>query len=110
MFESFAKKTNTVGISTADKLNFSKLSEHVGESVKIYGFFISTKGKYGDQVSVVTSPETAITLPKRYVEAFRGLSEDEVIAITSGKVTLVNIRSCETKLGDSTEFDIVCEG
>ncbi len=110
MFEGFEKKVETVGIATAEKLNFTKLTDHIGETIQIYGFFISTKGKYGDQVSVVTSPESAVTLPKRYVDIFRALTVEEIIAITRGKVKLANIRPVSTKMGNSTEFDIVCEG
>lgn len=105
MFESFERKS-TIGIEIVEKLNFSKLAEHIGESVKIYGFFITTKSKYGDSVAVVTSPETAITLPKRYVDIFRNLSDEEIEAITSGKVTLANIREKETRQGMTTTFDI----
>ena len=108
MFESF-KKRNTIGIATADELKFSKLAEHVGESLKIYGYFINDGGKYGKSVAVVINPENAVNLPKRYVEIFEGLTDAEIDAITAGKVTLANIRSVETKKGDTTEFDLVCE-
>lgn len=106
MFESFAKKTSTVGIETIDNLKFTKLAEHVGEELKIYGYFFNSKGKYGESVTVITSPETAVNLPKRYVDDFKALTDEEIEAITSGRVTLVNIQSIETKSGDSTAFDI----
>lgn len=108
MFESFKKK-NTIGIATADELKFSKLAEHVGESLKIYGYFINDGGKYGKSVAVVINPENAVNLPKRYVEIFESLTDAEIDAITAGKVTLANIRSVETKKGDTSEFDLVCE-
>lgn len=109
MFESFAKKTNTVGIETVEKLTFTKLAEHVGEDLKIWGFFFNASGKYGESVTVITSPETGVNLPKRYVALFKELTDEEIKAITSGRVTLVNIQTIETKSGDSTAFDIKVE-
>ena len=106
MFESFAKKTNTVGIETTDNLTFTKLAEHIGEELKIWGYFFNSSGKYGESVTVITSPETGVNLPKRYVQKFKELTDEEITAITSGRVTLVNIQSIETKSGDSTAFDI----
>lgn len=106
MFESFAKKANTVGIETVDNLTFTKLAEHVGEELKIWGYFFNSSGKYGESVTVITSPETGVNLPKRYVALFKGLGDEEIEAITSGRVTLVNIRPIETKSGDSTTFEI----
>lgn len=109
MFESFKTKS-TIAFALADTLSFTKLADHVGESITIYGFFFNEKGKYGTQVNVVTSPENAITLPNRFVEKFRGLSDEEITAITEGKVTLSNIREHETTKGMSTTFDIELNG
>lgn len=109
MFESFKRK-NTIGIETVDDLKFSKLAEHVGESLKIYGYFINDSGKYGKSVACIINPENAVNLPKRYVDIFENLTDEEVDAITSGKVTLANIRSVETKKGNTTEFDLIYEG
>ena len=108
MFESFKKK-NTIGIATVDELKFSKLAEHVGESLKIYGYFINDGGKYGKSVAVIINPENAVNLPKRYVEIFENLTDEEIDAITAGKVILANIRTVETKKGDTAEFDLVVE-
>lgn len=110
MFEAFAKKANTVGIETVDNLKFTKLAEHIGEELKIWGFFFNSSGKYGESVTVITSPETGVNLPKRYVPLFKGLADEEIAEITSGHVTLVNIRPIETKSGDSTTFEIKVEG
>lgn len=109
MFESFEKKQETVGIETVEKLTFSKLAEHVGEEIPIYGYFFNTSGKYGESVTVITSPETAINLPKRYVEIFHNLSEEETAAIVAGRVSMVDIESLETKSGDTTTFRMKVE-
>lgn len=106
MFESFAKKTNTIGIETVDNLTFTKLAEHIGEELKIWGYFFNSSGKYGESVTVITSPETGVNLPKRYVALFKGLSDEEIEAITSGRLTLVNIHPIETKSGESTTFEV----
>jgi len=107
MFEDFNKKhVTTMGIEMNDNAEFHKLDEYVGESLQIHGFIV-TSGKYGKSVAVAVDNKTFVSLPKRYVEEFESFTTEQIEAVCEGKLTLGNIRSLESKNGDTVCFDYV---
>lgn len=80
----------------------------IGQTVNVRGFLITKEGKYGRSVLVLIEPLDGVELlylPERYVEEFKGFTNDEVDAILNGKLALTNFRECEGKNGRYTAFD-----
>ena len=104
MFNELNKQfANTVkdGIDT-DSMEFAPLSDFVGKTVKVDGFFF-TKGKYGEQV-VVVGNGFKINMPKRAAETFKAIRANEFMlkAVLDGKLELINITPVKTKNGADT--------
>lgn len=108
MFENFNKRhLSTMGIDMNDNAEFHKLAEYVGESLQIHGFIITSGGKFGKSVAVAIDNKTFVSLPKRYVEEFESFTPEQIEAVCEGKLTLGNIRTLESKNGDTVVFDYV---
>ena len=110
----FAEKnmTRTVNdkIDTSD-FEFVKLKDFAQtvkpkEVTQLFGWIISNGGKYGSSVAVATE-DCFISLPKRYVDFFHGLTGEERGAFISGKCGITNIREISTQNGTSYTFDWV---
>lgn len=102
---------NTMGIQMAEDATFKKLKDFVGQSLQVHGYIFVTKDsdghdlKFGKTVSVAIDNKTFVTLPKRYVEEFESFSDEEIDAVTEGKLTLANIREIDSKNGKTICFD-----
>ena len=106
MFESYNVQRQTVreGVDT-DSMEFKPISEFVGQTIKVDGFFFTTKGKYGKQV-VVVGNGSLINMPKRAVETFEKIADNDaqLKAVLEGHLSLVDIKPIETKNGPSTSY------
>lgn len=111
MFETFNKKGRaTIGNEDLlkelmEKGKYTKLADHIGKKKKILGFYISNKGRYGKSVSVL-SDDCIIGMPKRCVEQFEALTDEEVAALMSGQMWLTNIESFSGENGKTTVFNV----
>ena len=76
------------------------------EVTQLFGWIISSAGKYGESVAVATE-DMFISLPMRYVDFFRGLTGEERAAFIDGKCGITNIREQSTPNGDTYVFDWV---
>lgn len=108
MFEKFNKSyTQTVkeGIDT-DSMEFVKLKEFEGKTVKVDGFFF-TRGDYGKQV-VVVGNGYKINMPERAVEMFEEIrSNPEMLeAVLTGHLLITNIAPKKAKKGNTYTFEL----
>lgn len=76
------------------------------EVTQLWGWIISNKGRYGASVAVATE-DCFISLPKRYVDWFKGLNGEERTAFMNGKCGITNIREQATENGATYVFDWV---
>lgn len=107
MFNSF-KSNGTVaeGIDTKS-MEFKKLSDLVGKGKqKVYGFFFTTKGKYGKQ-AVLVCETFLVNMPKWTVEKFENLTEEEKEALKTGGWFIDNVAELNTANGKTYNFDFV---
>lgn len=74
------------------------------EVTQLWGWIISNKGKYGASVAVATE-DCFISLPKRYVDWFQGLTGEERTAFMEGKCGITNIHEITTENGATYTFD-----
>lgn len=100
--EKNTKSTVNPAINTKE-FDFKKLSEYIGKEIRLYGFFF-TKGKFGKQVVAVTK-DCLVNLPARCVEDFENFTDEEIDAIKSGKMVLVNIAEFDSESGKTVIFD-----
>lgn len=108
MFEKFNKSyANTVkeGIDT-ESMEFVKLKEFEGKTVKVDGFFF-TKGDYGKQL-VVVGNGYKINMPERAVEMFEEIrSNPEMLqAVLDGHLLITNIAPKKAKKGNTYTFEL----
>lgn len=104
MFNELNKQfANTVkdGIDT-DSMDFAPLSDFIGKTIKVDGFFL-TKSKYGEQV-VVVGNGYKINMPKRATETFKSIRSNEFMlkAVLDGKLEIINITPVKAKNGNDT--------
>lgn len=99
-----AAKTVAEGINTKE-MSYTKLKEHVGETLILRGFFF-TQGKFGKELVCVTD-ETLINMPKRYVGTFEAIQADTELltALLAGKCAITNIHMGDTNNGTTVFFD-----
>ena len=104
MFDSY-NMTETVkeGINT-DEMEFIKLENFIGGTVKVDGFFF-TEGEYGKQV-VVVGEGYKINMPGRCVKDFESIMKKphELAAVLNGHLILTDIRHKSAKNGDTVIF------
>ena len=76
--------------------------------IRIIGFFIKD-GEYGEGVTLVVKEKESIygvNLPKRYVEKFKSLSDEEVSGLISGDTGISDIRvDVKTPKGKTTMIE-----
>ena len=84
------KKTIRDGINL-DDMSFKPLKDFIGQTLKVDGFFF-TEGKYGKQAVVIASG-TKINIPKRYVEDFEKIRDNQeaLDAVLSGNTSQATI-------------------
>lgn len=92
MFEKYNHSLNTIreGIDL-QSMEFRKLAEFVGQTVKVDGFFF-TDGDFGRQV-VVVGNGYKINMPARAVKIFEDIQStpEELKAVLDGKLKIVDI-------------------
>ena len=95
------KRTVREGVDL-QAMNFTKLKEYIGQTVKVDGFFFTT-GKYNEQV-VVVGNGAKINMPSRFVEKFKLLeqSEEKLQAMMDGHLILINIQEVPGSNGTKT--------
>lgn len=98
------KSTVREGIDT-DKMEFLPIKNFVGQEILVDGFFF-TEGRYGQQV-VVVGNGYKINLPTRSVQIFQKIANDQeqLKAVLTGHLKLINIKMKDTKNGTTTVFD-----
>ena len=84
------EKINTEGFEFVKLKDFAQ-TVNPKDVTQLFGWIISNKGKYGASVAVV-SEDCFISLPKRYVDWFQGLTGEERVAFIEGKCGITNIR------------------
>lgn len=106
MFENYNVQKQTIreGIDT-NAMEFKPISDFAGQTIKVDGFFFTTKGKYGKQV-VVVGNGSLINMPKRAVEVFEKIANNEaqLQAVLDGHLMLTDINPITTKNGPSTAY------
>ena len=108
MFEKFNKSyANTIkeGIDT-DNMEYCKLKEFEGKTIKVDGFFFS-KGDYGKQVVVIGNGKK-INMPERAVEMFEEIRNNEEMlkAVLDGHLLITNIAPKKAKKGNTYTFEL----
>lgn len=98
-------KINTEGFEFVKLKDFAQTVKPT-EVTQLFGYITSNKGRYGTSVAVVTE-DCYISLPKRYVDWFQGLTGEEREAFIAGKCGITNIRSMSTENGETYTFDWV---
>lgn len=104
MFDSYnMESTIREGIDTQE-MEFVPLSNFIGDTVKVDGFFF-TNGEYGKQV-VVVGNGYKINMPKRCTKQFEKIMSNklELAAVLTGHLALTDIKACSTKQGETTIF------
>lgn len=105
MFEALNNDNRVIrnGIDT-DGMDFAPIKNYVGSKVRVDGFFF-TESKYGKQV-VVVGEGRLINMPKRAVESFEKIMNDEAMknAVVNGKLALTDIKMADTKNGTTTVY------
>ena len=104
MFDSY-NMTETVRPEVdTEQMDFVKLDQFCGGTVKVDGFFF-TEGDYGKQV-VVVGEGYKINMPGRCVKDFESIMKKphELAAVLSGHLVLTDIRPKSTKNGDTVIF------
>lgn len=81
-----------------------KLSEI--EQQRIYGYMITAATRYGEGV-LLCGENDLISLPKRYVEKFKAMNEDQRSQLKSGRVWINGIEKIETNQGETYTFRLV---
>lgn len=99
------EKINTEGFEFVKLKDFAQTVKPT-EITQLFGWITSNKGKFGTSVAVVTE-DMFISLPKRYVDFFQGLTGEERNAFIEGKCGITNIREQSTENGTTHVFDWV---
>ena len=106
IFEKLNKGKRTVreGINT-ENMEYCKLSNFIGQTIRVDGFWISDKGNYGKQ-AVVVGNGWLINMPKRATEQFEAILKNEEMlnAVLDGHLALTDIRPIKTNTGDTTSY------
>lgn len=103
------RSTVAEGVNTKD-LTFVKASDMIGvynPPIVLKGYMISTKSKYGESITLVTE-SSGINIPKRYVELFKDMADEEVDAFVNGKVGISEIKTLDTDNGSTVKI-IFCD-
>ena len=100
-----SKKTIKEGIDL-EKMEFIKLKELAGQTIKVDGFFF-TDGRYGRQL-VVVGNGYKINMPARAVSQFEDIKTDDekVKAILEGHLIITDIEETKTKNGKTTLYSL----
>lgn len=86
-------------------LQFTKLSDYVGQALKVEGFFFNSKGMYGKQTTIVANG-SKVNMPKWATEKFEKIAESEEMlkAMFEGHLLIDNICERKTNKGITTSF------
>lgn len=99
---------NTVRIDVdTQTMEFAPIKDFIGQTVKVDGFFFTKKGRYGEQV-VVVGNNKLINMPKRAVEQFKTIyNDDELLnAVLEGHLAITKILPLTTKNGTTTIYEL----
>lgn len=91
LFEKLNRKSTVKEGIDLQSMEFKNIREFEGQTIHVDGFFF-TRGTYGEQV-VVVGNGYKINMPKKAVEDFKTIEEDETMlnAVLDGKLTISNI-------------------
>lgn len=107
MFESLnIRRTVKEEIDTTE-MDFVKLNEFIGRTVKVDGFFF-TDGKFGKQVVIVAEGKL-INMPQRAVEQFEKIEANEEMlhAALTDKLGIKIDKMIKTKNGDTVAYTLI---
>ena len=108
----FSEKNYTRTINDkvkTDEFEFIKLKDFAQtvepeDVTQLFGWILSNKGRFGTSVAVATE-DCFISLPKRYVDFFQGLTGEERDAFIAGKCGITNIHEQSTENGNTYVFE-----
>ena len=105
MFNMNAGHNGTVakGYITENK-EIVNMASIIGEQFRVWGFIITKPGLYGEGV-LLCADQYMVSLPKRYLDVFRGLSNEQIEQLKSGNTYVYDIK--EVKAGKPGQKDTV---
>ena len=107
MFEKFNRvfKSSLPRSIDLDSMEFAKLKEFEGKTLKVEGFFFTESKKYGRAVVIIANGYK-INMPKRAVEKFEAIVENKELldAMLEGHLALVDIQEKPTNNGTTTIY------
>lgn len=105
MFEKFNRvfKSSLPKDIDLDTMEFAKLKEFEGMTLKVDGFFFTESKKYGRAVVIIANGYK-INMPKRSVAEFDEIfNDDEMLdAVLNGHLELTDIKKYECDSGNDT--------
>ena len=88
-------------------MEYRKLKEFCGQTIRVDGFFFSTKGKYGKQV-VVVGNGYKINMPNRAVAQFEAIQKDKEALndLMNGHLVIMNIAERQLDKGIAVTYTL----
>ena len=109
MFEKFNRvfKSSLKKDVDLDSMEFAKLKEFEGKTLKVEGFFFTDSKKYGRAVVIVANGYK-INMPKRAVAEFDEIfNDDEMLdAVLKGHLEITDIKEYDGKSGTTTIYTL----
>lgn len=109
MFEKFNRvfKSSLPRSIDLDSMEFAKLKEFEGKTLKVEGFFFTESKKYGRAVVIIANGYK-INMPKRSVAEFEEIfNDDEMLdAVLEGHLSITDIREYEGATGTTTIYTL----
>ena len=106
MFEKLNRRSTVAEGVNTQEMDFKPLKDFCGTKISVKGFFF-TEGRFGTQV-VVVGNGYLINMPKRAVEQFEAIAQDDKMldAVLDGKLEIKNIKMLDTKNGQTVAYDL----
>lgn len=109
MFEKFNRvfKSSLPKNIDLDEMEFAKLKEFEGKTLKVEGFFFTESKKYGRAVVIIANGYK-INMPKRSVAEFEEIfNDDEMLdAVLSGHLAITDIKEYEGNTGKTVIYTL----
>ena len=94
--------TMPAGVDTTG-LEYEPLKNFIGKTIRVDGFYFSTKGKYGKSVAILSEGHL-INFPNWVVPQFEEIAADKnlIAEMFAGKCGVTNIEKIDTGKGNPT--------
>ena len=107
------KQTVREGIDTKD-IPYMSAADFAATNpefpVSLAGFFIKN-GDYGEQVTIIVmngEDPTGLNIPKRYVDDFKDMDQDDIDAVINGELAIESIETnVKTPKGKTTMINFI---